>query len=205
MLKRKGIKINKSIVLSLILLMVFFYNLINNRKVGEVIIKEADEDAVHDTPFMPRMLNETLKAELGNSAWKLLHTILSRYPEEPTTKEKQYLQMYIESFAQVYPCGDCARHFIKLLEQYPPQLNSRKNAALWGCSIHNRVNARLGKAHYDCAHVLEAYDCGCGEDERGDEEGEGDGGDGDGAADVSEQRAHLQSIRVESSEQRVGG
>lgn len=124
------------------------------------------DGALTDTPFMPKMANETLKAQLGNSAWHLLHTVLARFPEEPSASEKSTLKQYIYLFAQVYPCGDCARHFQKLLKKYPPQVSSRKTAALWGCHIHNKVNERLDKDEYDCTKILEDYDCGCGDDEK---------------------------------------
>lgn len=119
-----------------------------------------------DTPFMPKMANETLKAQLGNSAWRLFHTILARYPEKPSKQEQTTLNLYIHLFAQVYPCGDCARHFQGLLQKYPPQTKNRKTAALWGCHVHNKVNERLSKPEYDCTTILEDYDCGCGSDEQ---------------------------------------
>ncbi|KAK6454222.1 ERV/ALR sulfhydryl oxidase domain-containing protein [Scheffersomyces xylosifermentans] len=119
-----------------------------------------------ETPFMPKMANETLKAQLGNAAWKLFHTILARYPDKPSKQEQATLSQYIELFSQVYPCGDCARHFQKLLKKYPPQTGSRKTAALWGCDIHNKVNGKLKKEIYDCTTILEDYDCGCGDDEK---------------------------------------
>ncbi|GEQ68690.1 hypothetical protein JCM33374_g2358 [Metschnikowia sp. JCM 33374] len=119
-----------------------------------------------ETPFMPKMANETLKAQLGNSAWHLFHTILARYPDKPSISEKSTLKQYIHLFAQVYPCGDCARHFTQLLAKYPVQVESRKTAALWGCHIHNKVNERLEKPIYDCTTILEDYDCGCGKDEQ---------------------------------------
>lgn len=119
-----------------------------------------------ETPFMPKMANETLKAKLGNSAWHLFHTVLARYPDKPSEQEQTTLQLYIHLFAQVYPCGDCARHFQKLLARYPPQVGSRKTAALWGCDIHNKVNSKLKKPEYDCTKILEDYDCGCGDDEK---------------------------------------
>jgi FAD-linked sulfhydryl oxidase len=119
-----------------------------------------------DTPFMPKMANETLKAQLGNAAWRLFHTILARYPDNPSEQEQTTLRSYIQLFAQVYPCGDCARHFQQLLRKYPPQVSSRKNAALWGCAVHNKVNERLQKPEYDCTTILEDYDCGCGDDEK---------------------------------------
>ncbi|RCK65706.1 FAD-linked sulfhydryl oxidase ERV2 [Candida viswanathii] len=119
-----------------------------------------------ETPFMPKMANETLKAQLGNASWRLFHTILARYPDKPSVQERNTLENYIQLFAQVYPCGDCARHFQKLLQKYPPQTGSRKTAALWGCHVHNIVNEKLHKSEYDCTTILEDYDCGCGDDEK---------------------------------------
>lgn len=127
-------------------------------------------DDYAETPFMPKMANETLKAELGNAGWRLFHTILARYPDKPTKQEQTTLKQYIYLFAKVYPCGDCARHFQKLLEKFPPQVSSRKTAAVWGCHVHNQVNERLGKDNYDCTTILEDYDCGCGSDEKEDDD-----------------------------------
>lgn len=30
--------------------------------------------------------------------------------------------------------------------------------------VHNQVNERLKKPEFDCAHLDETYDCGCGDD-----------------------------------------
>jgi len=163
-----------------------------------------------DTPFMPKMGNATLRKELGNASWKLFHTILARYPDEPTDAQKSHLRTYIYTFAQVYPCGDCARHFIKLLQEFPPQLNSRKNAAVWGCDVHNQVNSKLHHPIYDCSNILEDYDCGCGVDEETEDytlqgktmkEIQGE----KAVNERSETREHLDSIHVESKEVHVGG
>ncbi|QPG77301.1 hypothetical protein FOA43_004709 [Brettanomyces nanus] len=160
-----------------------------------------------DIPFMPKMGNETLRIELGHASWKLFHTILARYPDEPTETERGHLSTYIKSFAQVYPCGDCARHFVKLLKKYPPQLNSRKNAAIWGCFIHNQVNEVLHHPIYDCTSILEDYDCGCGADEESEDytlHGK-TMKDVQAEKDESEAKEHLDSIQVESKEEHIGG
>ncbi|VEU23603.1 DEKNAAC104503 [Brettanomyces naardenensis] len=161
-----------------------------------------------DIPFMPKMGNATLRMELGRASWKLFHTILARYPDEPTGAQRDHLDTYIESFAQVYPCGDCARHFVKLLEKYPPQLNSRKNAAVWGCHIHNQVNKVLHHDIYDCATILEDYDCGCGADEESADytlHGKSLKEMQDEKNDESDTQEHLDSIKVESKEEHIGG
>lgn len=161
-----------------------------------------------DTPFMPKMGNATLRKELGNASWKLFHTILARYPDDPTDAQKLHLKTYIYTFAQVYPCGDCARHFIKLLGKYPPQVGSRKNAAVWGCDIHNQVNKRLHHPIYDCSNILEDYDCGCGVDEESSDytlKGKTLKEVEDENKEQQETREHLDSIRVESTENHIGG
>lgn len=142
-----------------------------------------------ETPFMPKMANATLKAQLGNSAWHLLHTVLARYPDTPTEQEKSTLKLFILLFGQVYPCGDCARHFQKLLKKYPPQVGSRQIAAGWGCHIHNKVNERLDKPEYDCTKILEDYDCGCGDDEKANDFTLG-----------NESMEHLRNVKVDEKE-----
>ncbi|RPA93967.1 hypothetical protein L873DRAFT_1837790 [Choiromyces venosus 120613-1] len=121
---------------------------------------------------MPHLGNETLKAELGRASWKLLHTTLARFPESPSADERAALAQYLALFARLYPCGECAGHFQKLLKEYPPQTSGRKAASQWGCFVHNLVNERLGKEVFDCMMVGEAYKCGCAEE---DEKGKGKG------------------------------
>jgi FAD-linked sulfhydryl oxidase len=121
---------------------------------------------------MPKLGNETIKAELGRAAWKLFHTIMARFPDKPTADEKTALQSYIHLFVRLYPCGECAEHFRSIVEKYPPQVSSRSAAAVWACHVHNLVNQRLGKEEFDCSKIGEFYDCGCAEDEA---EGEGEG------------------------------
>jgi len=73
----------------------------------------------HGRVIMPSLGNETLKydslrltdqadcrAELGRASWKLFHTILSRFPEQPTLDEREALKSYIHLFARLYPCGE---------------------------------------------------------------------------------------------------
>jgi FAD-linked sulfhydryl oxidase len=119
----------------------------------------------------PKLGNETLKAELGRAAWKLFHTTFARFPDKPTPDESLALKTYIHLFQRLYPCGECAAHFAKILEKYPPQVSSRSAAAAWGCHVHNQVNKRLGKEEFDCSNIGDFYDCGCAEDPKEKKEG----------------------------------
>ncbi|ORY66586.1 Erv1/Alr family protein [Pseudomassariella vexata] len=114
----------------------------------------------------PKLENATAKAELGRASWKLLHTMMARFPEKPTADESQALKSYIQLFSRLYPCGDCAKHFQSMLKQYPPQVGSRNSAAGWACFVHNQVNERLHKELFDCNKIGDFYDCGCGEEDK---------------------------------------
>jgi len=114
--------------------------------------------------IMSKLENATAKAELGRATWKLIHTMTLRYPEKPTQDERDALSSYFHLLSRLYPCGECAMEFQQLLKSHPPQTSSRRAASLWLCSVHNHVNERLGKEQFDCAHLDETYDCGCGDE-----------------------------------------
>ncbi|KAI8821740.1 ERV2 protein-like protein [Fimicolochytrium jonesii] len=114
--------------------------------------------------IMSMMGNETLKAELGRAAWRVLHTMAGKFPEEPTEDEQTAMRDYIYLFARLYPCGDCARHFAQILTALPPDVTSRATISQWACEAHNKVNERLRKAVFDCTRVNEEWKCGCAEE-----------------------------------------
>ncbi|KAJ6593362.1 ERV/ALR sulfhydryl oxidase domain-containing protein [Mycena capillaripes] len=114
--------------------------------------------------IMSKLGNATAKAALGRATWKLLHTMTLRYPETPTQDERDALNSYFHLLSRLYPCGECAAEFQMLLKKYPPQTSSRRAASLWLCSVHNVVNERLHKEEFDCAHLDDTYDCGCGDE-----------------------------------------
>ncbi|KZT03909.1 uncharacterized protein LAESUDRAFT_317759 [Laetiporus sulphureus 93-53] len=124
----------------------------------------SNPESVHGGVIMPKLGNATAKAELGRATWKLLHTMTLRYPESPTQDQRDALDNYFHIFSRLYPCGECAGEFQKLLRKYPPQTSSRRAAATWLCFVHNQVNARLHKPEFDCANLDATYDCGCGDE-----------------------------------------
>lgn len=118
---------------------------------------------IEDNTIMPLMEDQEAKVELGRASWKYFHTLLARFPDKPTKAEREKLSTFVQLYAELYPCGECSYHFVKLLDKYPPQTSSRTAAALWGCHVHNIVNDYLKKPEYDCSTILEDYDCGCGD------------------------------------------
>lgn len=114
--------------------------------------------------IMGKLGNETLKAELGRASWKLFHTTMARFPDAPSEDEQTALFSYIHLFARLYPCGECAGHFQKILHKFPPQVKTRSTAAAWACHVHNEVNKSLSKPAFDCSNIGDFYDCGCAEE-----------------------------------------
>ncbi|KAH6562582.1 hypothetical protein BASA50_004925 [Batrachochytrium salamandrivorans] len=115
--------------------------------------------------IMGKLGNETLKAELGQSAWRLLHTMAGKFPYSPTSDEQNALRDFIYLFARLYPCGECAAHFKVVLENHPPIVTNRTAVSQWACQVHNVVNLRLEKPMFDCALVAKTWKCGCDDDE----------------------------------------
>ncbi|KAJ9049847.1 hypothetical protein DSO57_1020400 [Entomophthora muscae] len=124
----------------------------NDKDVG--ILEEGDT-------IMPELGNATLKAELGRSAWRVIHTMAARFPVAPDDDQKSTFKSFIMLFSRLYPCGQCARHFQSLLVEFPPVMDSREKASQWACEIHNQVNLKLKKPKFNCTDVLSHWKCGC--------------------------------------------
>lgn len=142
----------------------------------------------------------TRRAELGRASWKLIHTTMSRFPDKPTDEERLALKTFIQLFARLYPCGECASHFQKIIKKYPPQTSTRSAAAGWACEMHNIVNTRLHKPLFDCSKIGDFYDCGC-----GDEDGKGGHKKVEGAKASEDDLKGRGSLKVEKEEGLVRG
>jgi hypothetical protein len=139
---------------------------------------------------MGKMGNATVRAQLGASAWRLLHTMAGKFPHNPRSDEQEAVVDFMYLFARLYPCGEwyglvfcacvhtwliltfharrdifrSAAHFSKLLEAHPPQVQDRETFVAWMCMVHNLVNKRLDKAQFDCSKAAETWKCGCDEE-----------------------------------------
>lgn len=62
-----------------------------------------DDEVLKGGVISSKIGNETLKADLGRSAWKLLHTTMAKFPDKPSQDEQTALFSYIHLFARLYP------------------------------------------------------------------------------------------------------
>lgn len=111
--------------------------------------------------YSPKMTNKEVRENLGRSTWTLLHTIAATYPAFPTAQHKKDVLKFIYLISKIYPCGECAEHFQKLLSGLPPRANSHDDLKLWLCEAHNKVNKRLGKSQFECIKIDDYWKCGC--------------------------------------------
>lgn len=59
--------------------------------------------------MMPRwdyrlmVLFQYYRAELGRATWKYFHTMMARYPEDPTEEQQETLRSFVYLFSRLYP------------------------------------------------------------------------------------------------------
>ena len=103
------------------------------------------------------------KEQLGRFSWTLLHSIAASYPKKPSIEDKAQVQHFLHSFAYLFPCQTCSKHFKQMLEENPIESDSREALVLYLCRLHNNVNKRLNKKIFDCKKAFEFWggECGC--------------------------------------------
>jgi hypothetical protein len=116
-------------------------------------LQEQHHSITKEDIFMSEMTNSTIKEQLGQASWRLLHTMAAKFPVEPTHTQKTTLLTFLYTFAKMYPCGDCARHFTQVMSDHPPVVKSRTTVTQWMCEVHNIVNLRLKKPEFDCSLI----------------------------------------------------
>ena len=111
------------------------------------------------------------RKELGNHGWALLHTTAAYFPAHVTDQQLQDAYAYLHYFGQFFPCRECGMHFLEMLKDNPPAFKNREEFMTYLCTLHNRVNNRLGKDLFDCsiATLKDRWggdaDCACEEDQ----------------------------------------
>ncbi len=74
-------------------------------KLGNATVKYASQTSSGALDIYEKLANieDSLRAELGRAAWKVLHTTFARFPEKPTEEEQEALRSYVHLFQRLYP------------------------------------------------------------------------------------------------------
>ncbi|KAB0796825.1 hypothetical protein PPYR_10886 [Photinus pyralis] len=97
------------------------------------------------------------KDELGNATWGLLHTMASKYPDQPNEEQKRDMKQFFNLLGKFYPCEYCAKDLRKDLKVDPPNVENQTALSQWLCKLHNKVNIKIGKPEFDCSKVNERW------------------------------------------------
>ena len=95
----------------------------------------------------------------GPVFWGTLHIVALAYPEEPSYAEKRAAKEFYKSMIFLLPCPACRQHFAEIIEGAPVEnwLDNRKSLIEWNVSVHNRVNAKLGKPEISVEDFYKRY------------------------------------------------
>ena len=105
-----------------------------------------------------------VRAALGRGSWNMLHRLAAAFDKAPSPARQRDAAEFFRLLGELYPCEACAAHFRGMLAATPVRAGSNRELSTWLCERHNEVNARLGKAQFDCSleSLKEAYgSCGC--------------------------------------------
>ena len=99
----------------------------------------------------------------GKYQWTSIHFIALGYPSHspPENVKDTYRRYFTEILPNILPCMTCREHLKKTLsEQHPlmpKHLEGRDALFEWTVSLHNVVNARLGKAQITLEEARDIY------------------------------------------------
>jgi len=99
------------------------------------------------------------RSQWGPVAWKMLHYYALSYPAEVQEDDKKRALVFIEHYADMLPCVECAEFLRKELEAFTLEevVLSRKAFVDFTHALHNRVNARLSKKQLSLAQFYAEY------------------------------------------------
>lgn len=100
-------------------------------------------------PLQPR---DVPKEVWGPILWKFLNHAAVHY------SHGWFEGVIREMASRLITCPDCRQEFFRLLEKYPiSAVRDQKSACLWVNTVHNAVNARIGKAQYPYERAVREY------------------------------------------------
>lgn len=81
----------------------------------------------------------------GPDGWKLLHSIVFKYPDNPSGEIRNIYRDFFYTIPSILPCIYCRMSFKEYMKELSIEdyLNNSKSLSLWLYKIHNKVNNKL--------------------------------------------------------------
>lgn len=96
----------------------------------------------------------------GPHLWKSIHYIALGYPNNPDDEVREAYKSFYENLWKVIPCLKCSLNYKRHLDEVPPLdgfMGSRDDLFRWTVTLHNIVNAELGKPQMPLEKARELY------------------------------------------------
>jgi hypothetical protein len=83
----------------------------------------------------------------GPIFWTTMHIVSLGYPASPSKAEQTAAIAFYQSLTEMIPCPICKVHYRAHLAESPVEsaVESRDALIFWVFTLHNKVNAQLGK------------------------------------------------------------
>lgn len=94
-------------------------------------------------------------------AWTFLACVALNYPEtNPTTEQRENVQVYLYNLMNVLPCRYCRDSSLEYIEQLPPEpfLNDRAGFCVFIYLFKSLVNKKLGKTNCKFVEFISAHE-----------------------------------------------
>lgn len=91
--------------------------------------------------------------------WYHLHLLGEYYPENPTNRHKEQIQLLMKALSVQIRCGICRRHFNHYIQHhdYHQYLNSKRLLRKYFIDFHNDVNNKKKKKILELPKVIKFY------------------------------------------------
>lgn len=99
------------------------------------------------------------KDDWGPGAWKFLHSVALKYPDNPSDNDKNNYLLFFDNLQHVLPCPKCKENYKDHLKKFPLKESLEDNISLfkWTVDIHNEVNSMNNKKIYSYDEALQLY------------------------------------------------
>ncbi len=72
-------------------------------------LTNADDNSISEAAYLKEC--PLRRDQFGRYAWSYLHTMAAYYPEKPTVEQQTSMSQFISTFAEFFPCKECADDF----------------------------------------------------------------------------------------------
>lgn len=95
-----------------------------------------------------KQINPPSAKQIGSDSWTLLHSITSKYSDEPTEKEKSEMDRFLHLFGKFYPVEEHGEAMKRYITTNKIDTINKLKLNNWMNSFHNYINSKSKKESF---------------------------------------------------------